>query len=60
MSGEELGLHGSFRYASAHSTKDARAILVYANVDMIASSTRFAGVYDERARLRAQQSPATC
>jgi len=46
-SGEELGLHGSFRYASALSTEDARAILVYANVDMIASPNGFAGVYDE-------------
>ena len=46
-SGEEIGLHGSVRYASALSTEDARAILVYANVDMIASPNGFAGVYDE-------------
>ncbi len=46
-SGEEMGLHGSFRYASALSTGEARAILVYANVDMIASPNGFAGVYDE-------------
>ena len=46
-SGEELGLHGSFRYSSSLSTEDARAILVYANVDMIASPNGFAGVYDE-------------
>jgi hypothetical protein len=46
-SGEEVGLHGSFRYASALSTEGARAILVYANVDMIASPNGFAGVYDE-------------
>jgi Zn-dependent M28 family amino/carboxypeptidase len=46
-SGEELGLHGSYRYASALSTEGARAILVYANVDMIASPNGFAGVYDE-------------
>ena len=46
-SGEELGLHGSYRYATALSTEDARAILVYANVDMIASPNGFAGVYDE-------------
>jgi Zn-dependent M28 family amino/carboxypeptidase len=46
-SGEEVGLHGSIRYASALSTEDARAILVYANVDMIASPNGFAGVYDE-------------
>jgi aminopeptidase Y len=46
-SGEELGLHGSFRYSSSLSTEDAQAILVYANVDMIASPNGFAGVYDE-------------
>jgi Zn-dependent M28 family amino/carboxypeptidase len=46
-SGEELGLHGSYRYATALSEDDARAILVYANVDMIASPNGFAGVYDE-------------
>jgi len=46
-SGEEVGLHGSFRYASALSTEEARAILVYLNVDMIASPNGFAGVYDE-------------
>jgi len=46
-SGEELGLHGSFRYAAALSAEQARAILVYANVDMIASPNGFAGVYDE-------------
>jgi Zn-dependent M28 family amino/carboxypeptidase len=46
-SGEELGLHGSYRYASSLSTEDARAILVYANVDMVASPNGFAGVYDE-------------
>ena len=46
-SGEEVGLHGSFRYSSSLSTEEARAILVYANVDMIASPNGFAGVYDE-------------
>ncbi len=46
-SGEELGLHGSVRYATALSAESARAILVYANVDMIASPNGFAGVYDE-------------
>ncbi len=46
-SGEELGLHGSYRYATALTSEDARAILVYANVDMIASPNGFAGVYDE-------------
>ncbi len=46
-SGEELGLHGSYRYATALSEDHARAILVYANVDMIASPNGFAGVYDE-------------
>ena len=46
-SGEELGLHGSYRYATALSAEDARAIVVYVNVDMIASPNGFAGVYDE-------------
>jgi len=46
-SGEELGLQGSFRYAAALTAKQARAILIYANVDMIASPNGFAGVYDE-------------
>jgi Zn-dependent M28 family amino/carboxypeptidase len=46
-SGEEVGLHGSFRYSSALTPEDARAIVVYANVDMIASPNGFAGVYDE-------------
>ncbi len=46
-SGEELGLHGSYRYAAALTTEDAQAILVYANVDMIASPNGFAGIYDE-------------
>jgi Zn-dependent M28 family amino/carboxypeptidase len=46
-SGEELGLHGSYRYATALSSEDARLILVYANVDMISSPNGFAGVYDE-------------
>jgi aminopeptidase Y len=46
-SGEEVGLRGSVRHASALSTEDARAILVYANVDMIASPNGFAGAYDE-------------
>ncbi len=46
-SGEELGLHGSFHYAAALSAEQARALLVYANVDMIASPNGFAGVYDE-------------
>lgn len=46
-SGEELGLHGSYRYASALAPDDVRAILVYGNVDMIASPNGFAGVYDE-------------
>jgi Zn-dependent M28 family amino/carboxypeptidase len=46
-SGEELGLHGSYRYASTLSTDEAQAILVYANADMIASPNGYAGVYDE-------------
>jgi len=46
-SGEEMGLHGSFRYSSALSADDRTAILVYLNVDMVASPNGFAGVYDE-------------
>jgi hypothetical protein len=46
-SGEELGLHGSLRYVSALSPAERQAIVVYANVDMIASPNGFAGVYDE-------------
>jgi Zn-dependent M28 family amino/carboxypeptidase len=48
-SGEELGLHGSVRYASSLSADDRRAILVYLNADMVASPNGFAGVYDETA-----------
>ena len=46
-SGEELGLHGSLRYVAALSQEQKDAIIVYANVDMIASPNGFAGVYDE-------------
>ena len=46
-SGEELGLPGSLRYVGALSQKQKEAILVYANVDVIASPNGFAGVYDE-------------
>ena len=46
-SGEELGLHGSYRYASSLTDDARRAILVYLNADMIASPNGFAGVYDE-------------
>ena len=46
-SGEETGLHGSTRYVAALSPNQKDAILVYANVDMIASPNGFAGVYDE-------------
>jgi aminopeptidase Y len=46
-SGEELGLHGSVRYASTLAAEEAERILVYANVDMIASPNGYAGVYDE-------------
>jgi Zn-dependent M28 family amino/carboxypeptidase len=46
-SGEELGLHGSVRYVESLSPQQRDAILVYANVDMIASPNGFAGVYDE-------------
>ena len=46
-SGEELGLHGSTRYTESLTDEQKRAILVYANVDMIASPNGYAGVYDE-------------
>lgn len=46
-SGEELGLHGSLRYLATLSQEQKDAIVVYANVDMIASPNGFAGVYDE-------------
>jgi Peptidase family M28/PA domain len=46
-SGEELGLHGSLRYVASLSPQQKESILVYANVDMIASPNGFAGVYDE-------------
>jgi len=46
-SGEELGLHGSYRYASSLTDDERRAILVYLNADMVASPNGFAGVYDE-------------
>jgi len=44
-SGEELGLHGSYGYATALSADARRAILVYLNADMIGSPNGFAGVY---------------
>ncbi len=46
-SGEELGLHGSLRYVDSLSQEQREALVVYANVDMIASPNGFAGVYDE-------------
>ncbi len=46
-SGEELGLHGSVRYATALTADQRRAILAYLNADMVASPNGFAGVYDE-------------
>ena len=57
-SGEELGLHGSVRYVEAQSPQQRDAILVYANVDMIASPNGFAGVYDEPRAPRARRPPA--
>jgi Zn-dependent M28 family amino/carboxypeptidase len=48
-SGEELGLHGSYRYVAALPDEERRAIVAYLNVDMIASPNGFAGVYDEAA-----------
>ena len=46
-SGEELGLHGSYRYVTALSDEERRAIVAYLNADMLASPNGFAGVYDE-------------
>ena len=46
-SGEELGLHGSYRYATTLTDEGRRAIVAYLNLDMIASPNGFAGVYDE-------------
>jgi hypothetical protein len=46
-SGEELGLHGSLNYVAGLSPQQKDSLLVYANVDMIASPNGFAGVYDE-------------
>ena len=48
-SGEELGLHGSLRYVDGPVAEQRDAIVVYTNVDMIASLNGFAGVYDEPA-----------
>ncbi len=44
-SGEELGLHGSYGYATSLSADGRRAILVYLNADMIGSRNGFAGIY---------------
>ena len=46
-SGEELGLHGSFRYVTGLSQRDRAAIVAYLNADMVGSPNGFAGVYDE-------------
>jgi Zn-dependent M28 family amino/carboxypeptidase len=46
-SGEELGLHGSYRYVTALPDDERRAIVAYLNADMLASPSGFAGVYDE-------------
>jgi acetylornithine deacetylase/succinyl-diaminopimelate desuccinylase-like protein len=46
-SGEELGLHGSFRYVNGLSKQDRQAIVAYLNADMVASPNGFAGIYDE-------------
>lgn len=46
-SGEELGLHGSFRYVTALPQQARSAIVAYLNADMVASPNGFAGVYDE-------------
>ena len=46
-SGEEMGLHGSSRYAAALSREERESLLVYVNVDMVGSPNGFAGVYEE-------------
>jgi Zn-dependent M28 family amino/carboxypeptidase len=46
-SGEELGLHGSYRYVTGLPAEERDAIVAYLNVDMVASPNGFAGVYDE-------------
>ena len=46
-SGEELGLHGSYRYVTGLPDAERRAIVAYLNADMLASPNGFAGVYDE-------------
>jgi hypothetical protein len=46
-SGEEVGLHGSYRYVLGLPEADLEAIVAYLNADMLASPNGFAGVYDE-------------
>lgn len=46
-SGEEVGLHGSYRYVTGLPEADLETIVVYLNADMLASPNGFAGVYDE-------------
>lgn len=46
-SGEELGLHGSYRYVTTLPDEERRSIVAYLNADMLASPNGFAGVYDE-------------
>jgi aminopeptidase Y len=46
-SGEELGLHGSYRYVTGLPDAERRGIVAYLNADMLASPNGFAGVYDE-------------
>lgn len=48
-SGEEVGLHGSYRYVMGLPADERDAIVAYLNADMIASPNGFAGVYDEPA-----------
>jgi Zn-dependent M28 family amino/carboxypeptidase len=46
-SGEEVGLHGSYRYVLGLPEDELDAIVAYLNADMLASPNGFAGVYDE-------------
>jgi Zn-dependent M28 family amino/carboxypeptidase len=46
-SGEEVGLHGSYRYVTDLPDDSRREIVAYLNADMLASPNGYSGVYDE-------------
>ncbi len=46
-SGEEVGLHGSYRYVFGLPAEELATIVAYLNADMLASPNGFTGVYDE-------------